>query len=161
MSHSPFLCREWRCAWYCQCVWLSEVIVSDVLDSGHLPVLFHILDHVRTRNLFDPIEKFTDWEWLQSLSSDLLSPRTQINSGIEANKAAHGFTAIIASSCRLSTSKITLLDLNRDLPGLDRLLKHKQKPRKLWHETRDPLCKMAVKWVTKINRRMTWRKALK
>jgi exonuclease III len=37
---------------------LSEVIVSDVLDSDHLPILFHILDHVTTRNLSDPIEKF-------------------------------------------------------------------------------------------------------
>jgi hypothetical protein len=30
-------------------VWLSEVIVSDILDSGHLPIMFHSLDHIRTR----------------------------------------------------------------------------------------------------------------
>jgi hypothetical protein len=26
---------------------LSEVIVSDILDSDHLPNIFHVLDHVR------------------------------------------------------------------------------------------------------------------
>jgi hypothetical protein len=30
---------------------LSEVIVSDVLDSDRLRIVFHISDHVRTRNL--------------------------------------------------------------------------------------------------------------
>jgi hypothetical protein len=29
----------------------SEVIVSDVLDKDHLPIVFHILDSVTTRNL--------------------------------------------------------------------------------------------------------------
>jgi hypothetical protein len=47
-----------------QNVRLSEVIVSDVLDSDHLPIIFHIVDHIRTRNLWDPIEKFTVWERL-------------------------------------------------------------------------------------------------
>jgi hypothetical protein len=32
---------------------LSEGIASDILDSDHLPVVFHLLDHVRTRNLSD------------------------------------------------------------------------------------------------------------
>jgi hypothetical protein len=31
---------------------LSDVIVSDILDSYHLPILFHILDHVRTKQIF-------------------------------------------------------------------------------------------------------------
>jgi hypothetical protein len=64
-----------------QNVHLSEVIVSDVLDLDHLPIVFHILDHVTIRNLSDPVEKFTDWERFQSLASDLASPRIQINSG--------------------------------------------------------------------------------
>jgi hypothetical protein len=42
-----------------QNVRLSEVIVSDVLDSDHLLILFHIFDHVTSRNLSEPIEKFT------------------------------------------------------------------------------------------------------
>jgi hypothetical protein len=84
-------------------------------------------DHVKIRTLFEPIEKFTDWEWFQSLTSDLISPKIQINSGVEADKAVRDFTASIASACRLSTSKITLFSINNDLPGLDRLLKHKQK----------------------------------
>jgi hypothetical protein len=28
---------------------LSGVIVSDILGSDHLPVVFHILDHVKTK----------------------------------------------------------------------------------------------------------------
>jgi len=46
------------------------------------------------------------------------------------------------------------------VPGSDRLLNHKQKLRKLSHQTRDPACKMAVHWVIKTNTRMTQRKAL-
>ncbi|PNF35683.1 hypothetical protein B7P43_G17443 [Cryptotermes secundus] len=102
---------------------MSEVVVSDILDSDHLPIVFHILDHVKISNLSEPIEKFTDWE-------------------------------------RLSTSKVTLSDINNDLPGLDRLIKYKQRLRKLWQETRDPACKTAVNWVTKSIRRMTRKKAL-
>jgi hypothetical protein len=30
---------------------VSDVIVSDILDSVHLLIIFHILDHVRIRNL--------------------------------------------------------------------------------------------------------------
>jgi hypothetical protein len=43
---------------------LSHVIVSDILDSDH----FHILDHVRTEKLSEPLKKFTDWEQCQSLA---------------------------------------------------------------------------------------------
>jgi hypothetical protein len=53
----------------------------NVLDSDHLPIVFHILDHVTTRNLSDLIEKFTNWERFQSLASDLVSPKIHINSG--------------------------------------------------------------------------------
>jgi hypothetical protein len=55
--------------------------VSDSLDSDHLPIIFHILDHVRTKNISAPFEKITDWEWFQSLTSNLISPRIKINSG--------------------------------------------------------------------------------
>ncbi|PNF13588.1 hypothetical protein B7P43_G18165 [Cryptotermes secundus] len=102
---------------------VSEVIVSDILNSDHLPIKFHIWDHVKIMNLSEPIEKFTDWE-------------------------------------RLSTNKISLSDINNDLPGLDHLIKHKQRLRKLWQETRDPACKTAVNWVTKSIRRMIRKKAL-
>jgi hypothetical protein len=46
---------------------LPSVIVS-VLDSDHLPIIFHILDHVRTKNVSAPLETFTDWERFQSLN---------------------------------------------------------------------------------------------
>jgi hypothetical protein len=51
---------------------LSAVIVSDTLDSHHVPVVSHILDHVKTKNLSESVEKFTDWERFQNLASDLI-----------------------------------------------------------------------------------------
>jgi hypothetical protein len=40
---------------------VSDVIFSDIFDSDHLPIVFHILDHVKIRNLLEHIEKFADW----------------------------------------------------------------------------------------------------
>jgi hypothetical protein len=60
---------------------LSDVIVSDILDSDHLPIIFHILDHVITKQISKPLEKFTDWELFQSLASNLVLPRVEINLG--------------------------------------------------------------------------------
>jgi hypothetical protein len=117
---------------------VSDVIVPDILDSDHLPIIFHILDHVKIRNLSEPVEK----------------------SGIGAHKAARDFTTSVASAYRLSTNKVTLSDSNNDIPGLDLLLKHKQRLRKLWQETRDPACKTAVNWVSGAIRRMTRKKTL-
>jgi hypothetical protein len=65
------------------------------------------------------------------LASELISPRIKINLGEEADKATSDFTASIALAYRLLTSKITLLDFNKDLPGLESLLKHKRRLRKL------------------------------
>jgi hypothetical protein len=70
---------------------LSEVIVSDILDSGHLLVVFHLLDYVKTTYLSDPVDKLIDWERFQSLASEIILPRIQINSREEANKAARNF----------------------------------------------------------------------
>jgi hypothetical protein len=61
-------------------VWSSEFIVSDTVDSDHLPVVFHLLNHIRTRNLSDLVDIFTDWERFQSLASELISHRIQISS---------------------------------------------------------------------------------
>jgi hypothetical protein len=102
---------------------LSDVTVSEILDSDHLPIMFHILDHVGTKQLSEPLEKFAIWERFQSLASNLISPRVQINSGVEADEAARAFSASIASAYRMSTSKITLSELNNDLPVLDRMLR--------------------------------------
>jgi hypothetical protein len=111
---------------------VSDIIVSDIFDSDHLPILFHILDHVKIRNPSETIEKFTDLDRFQSLASELLSPRTEINSGVEADKAARYFTASVASAYRLATSKVTHSDINNNLSGLDWLLKHKRRQRNLW-----------------------------
>jgi hypothetical protein len=59
-------------------VLLSD-IVSGILDSAHLPIVFHLLHHIRTRNLSDPVDIFTDWDWFQSLASELFSPGIEIN----------------------------------------------------------------------------------
>jgi hypothetical protein len=139
---------------------VSDVVVSDILDSDHLPIVFHILYYVKIRNLSEPVEKFTDWERFQSLASELISPRIEINSGVEADKTARDFTAFIASAYRLSTSKVTLSDINNNIPGLDCLLNHKQWLRKFWQETRHTGCKAAVNRVAKEIRRLTRRKAL-
>jgi hypothetical protein len=92
---------------------------------------------------------------LKNLQNGIGSPKIAVQSGVEADKAARYFTASIASAYRLSTSKVTFSDINNDLPGLDRLLKHKHRLRKLWQA-----CKTAVNWVTKSIRRMTHKKAL-
>jgi hypothetical protein len=136
MFHSLLSCGKWWRARYSSaqeypaarshCLWY--------LDLHHIPIFPpppHLLDHVRTRNLSAPVVKFTDWEWFRSLASELISPAIQINSGKEADKAANGLTAPIASVYRLSTSKITFADLNKDLSGLKNMLKHKQRLSKL------------------------------
>jgi hypothetical protein len=128
---------------------VSDVTVSYILDSDHLPIIFHILDHVKIRNLLKPFEKFADRDRFQGLTSELISPRIEINS-------AHDFTVSVASAYRLATSKVTLSDINNDLPGLDRLLKHKWRLRKLWQETRVPTCKTAGNWATKSIRLERW-----
>jgi hypothetical protein len=88
----------------------------------------------------DQLAKFTDWELFRRLASELISRTIQINSGEEVDKAARDFTAYIASAYRLLTRKITLSDLNNELPGLESLLEHKRILRKLWQVTRDPAC---------------------
>jgi hypothetical protein len=37
-------------------VCLSDVTVSDVMDSDHLPILFHILDYVSARDIWPLLE---------------------------------------------------------------------------------------------------------
>lgn len=43
-----------------QKVRLSEVIITDILGSDRLPVMLTILDAVRARKAFDPVEVLTD-----------------------------------------------------------------------------------------------------
>jgi hypothetical protein len=106
--------------------------------------MFCILDHIKVKDILDQVEKFTDWERFQSLASALVSPRVEINLCIEADKAARDLAAFTASAYRLSTKTTTISDFNRGSSSLEILLKHKQRLRKFWQETRDPTCKMAV-----------------
>jgi hypothetical protein len=80
----------------------------------------------------------------------------QINSCIEADKAARDYTASIASAYRLSTKTTAISDHSRSLERL----REKKGLRKLWQETRDPACKTAVNWVTKTVRRTVRKRAL-
>jgi hypothetical protein len=57
----------------------SDVNVADILDSYDLTILFTITEPVRTREASDPAGKLTDWELLQSLVSELISPNIQIH----------------------------------------------------------------------------------
>jgi hypothetical protein len=84
---------------------LSNVIVSDILDSDYLTIVFPILDHVSMAKPLEPLEKCTNWERFQSLASDLISPSVELNSGVEADKVARDFTASVASAYRLSISR--------------------------------------------------------
>jgi hypothetical protein len=118
------------------------------------------LNHIRARENLDPVEKFTDWERFQSLAFALVSPRMEINSCIEADKAARDFAASIALAYRLSTKTTRISDRNRGSSSLERLLKHKQRLRKLWQKTRDPACKTAVNWVTLTISRIARKRAL-
>jgi hypothetical protein len=84
-----------------QNVLLSEVIVTNILGSDNLPIIFSILDCVRTGETLDAVEKMTDWELFQSFASELISPDIQIHSSNEADKAARDFPASVASAYRL------------------------------------------------------------
>jgi hypothetical protein len=119
------------------------------LDSEYSPIIFHIIGHLVSKQILEPIEKFRDLEQFQSLASNLVSPAIEINSRPEPDKVARCFTASIASDYSLSTTKVTISDLNNDLPGRDRLLKHKKKLTKLGQETGTAACKMAINWVGK------------
>jgi hypothetical protein len=110
---------------------LPEVIVSNTLVLDHLPIVFHLLAYIRTSIFLYPVEKITDWARFQSLASELISLRSQINSKGEDSKAAQDFTASIALVYSLWTRKIALSDVNKGILGLERLLKHKRRLRKL------------------------------
>jgi hypothetical protein len=139
---------------------LSEVRVLDIMNSDHLRIIFCILDHIKAREILDLVEKLTHWERFQSVTSALVSPRVEINSCIDADKAAPVFAACTASAYRLSTKTTTISDRKCSPSSLERLLKHKQRFRKLWQEIRDPACKMAVNWATRTIRRIAQNRAL-
>jgi hypothetical protein len=58
------------------------------------------------------------------------------------------------------TGKFKLYELNRDLSGLGRFLKHKKKRIKLWQERRDPKCKREFNRLSKTIRGKTSKWAL-
>jgi hypothetical protein len=54
------------------CTRTSGCEKSLTLDLDHLPIMLHSLDHIRSRNLSDPVNKFTDWKGYKSLASELI-----------------------------------------------------------------------------------------
>jgi hypothetical protein len=67
---------------------LSEVIVPEIVDSDHLPVMFTILNAFGVRDALDPVEKL-----FQSLAYHLIPAGIQIYSSEEADKAACAYVA--------------------------------------------------------------------
>jgi hypothetical protein len=59
---APHIILQGSCDMIHKNVRLSDVTVSAILGSDHLPNIFHILDHIRGRDLLVRAEKFTDWE---------------------------------------------------------------------------------------------------
>jgi hypothetical protein len=55
-----------------QNIWLTEVITTVILGSYDQPATFHILDSVRESEALDQVEKFRDWERVQSRASELI-----------------------------------------------------------------------------------------
>jgi endonuclease/exonuclease/phosphatase (EEP) superfamily protein YafD len=109
---------------------ISDINKLEILESDHLPILYHMLDHVSTRDKSAPIEIHTDWEQFQSLALILIAPTTQIHTSEDAEDAARKFAASIASPYRLPTHKIANLKLNEELTELDKLLQLKRRLRK-------------------------------
>jgi hypothetical protein len=64
-------------------VLLWDIIVSDILDSDHQPIIYHKRDYVTIRNFLDPVENIIEWKWFECLACELISPRIKINSGIK------------------------------------------------------------------------------
>jgi hypothetical protein len=54
--------------------------VSDILDSDHLPIIFHIMGHVKIRNLSEPIEKIHRLRTVSKPRLGINIPRIEINS---------------------------------------------------------------------------------
>jgi hypothetical protein len=81
---------------------VSDVIVSDILDCDHLPIIFHLLDHDKVTYLSKLIEKITYWDRFRSLVSELISPRIEIKSGLEAKRVARDFRVSVVQriGCR-------------------------------------------------------------
>jgi hypothetical protein len=61
---------------------------------------------------------------------------------------------------RIEIRKIILSGVNKNFLGLETLMKHKRRLRRLWQVTRNQACKRVVNWVAETIRRMTSRKAL-
>jgi hypothetical protein len=51
-----------------------------------MPIIFYLLEHVKVTKLSKVNWKLTDWKRFQYIASELISPRLEINTGIEAEK---------------------------------------------------------------------------
>jgi hypothetical protein len=128
MYHSLLSCRKWWRAGYCctqecpavrnHCHWSSALRSP----TNRFPLAG---SYKKYRYPSDLVDKFRGWKRIQGLASELMAPRIQINSEEKIDKANRDFTACIASVYRLSTIKITLSGLNKDMSGLESLPKCK------------------------------------
>jgi len=56
---------------------LSDVTVSDILDSNHL-IVFHILDHVTAGDFPNRIDEFTVWDRFSNLASGIFLRKSKL-----------------------------------------------------------------------------------
>jgi hypothetical protein len=54
-------------------IWLSEAILTVILDSYGLLATLYILDSAIDSEALDQVKKFIDWERFQSRASELIS----------------------------------------------------------------------------------------
>lgn len=80
-----------------------------------------MLDHVTFSYIRNRQESLRDWERFQGLVSDLLLRRIQVNSKEGENQVKED------TSYKPMTRKVVLPELRNSLPGLDCLLRHKER----------------------------------
>ena len=86
----------------------------------------------------------TDWVLFQNLTYGLMCSRNQVNCKENPVYVSCEFAAFMSWTYWFSKRKITSSNVNKELPGLDRLLMQKQRLR-----TRNPARKMQSDWSLK------------
>jgi hypothetical protein len=135
---------------------LSEVIVTDILDSDHLPITFTFLDPVRMREALDQLKNRLGAVSKPHLWTIIVYPNIPIYSCKESDNATHDCVLYSLALGR----RTTILDQIYETPNIDHLLKNSRKLRNWWKETRDQARKTAVNWVAQNIKRMVWKRAL-
>ena len=60
---------------------LSDISISDYLESDNISILFNLLDYATTTNISGNVRLFTGWQLFHSLVSDLISSKSRFIKG--------------------------------------------------------------------------------